>query len=296
MNHQYIHLILIPNVCAAHCTLTRIINPSHPSIRNPPNRQLTCETYRYLTQTPKCIRELAIAIATVAISHRPHPIDPAATNQPSKPSSLLLAQRCSVVTVTIPSSLRTQAKELFRYRARIVGRSGRRMWLEARHLRDTSARGYSTATCQSDNGETPPVECVLESLCRRRTAATRGEWSTHSVHALQARLDSSSSDTRSTTLILVDFCIYIAPHTTTLPIGRRGFGPDKVTTYRRSDRSSSIHWNNSCVVRCTQSVRKSEAFRRAALHRLSALKSLIGKIRAFGCLPSSKGRKTKKIL
>jgi hypothetical protein len=220
MNHQYIHLILIPNVCAAHCTLTRIINPSHPFIRNPPNRQLTCETYRYLTQTPKCTRELAIAIATVAISHRPHPIDPATTDH----KTFLLAQR---VAVTIPSSLRTQAKQLLRYRPRIVGRSGRSNVVGGRH---TSARCTSYIHVSQKMVKQPAVECVLESLCRRRTAATRGEWSTHSVHALQARLDSSSSDTRSTTLILVDFCIYIAPHTPAQPIGRkRGVGPDKVT-------------------------------------------------------------------
>ena len=104
-----------------HCTLTRIINPSHPSIHQDPLKPSTDTRDLSLSNTnprsaPEREIELAIAIATVAISHRPHPIDPAATNH----KTFLLAQR---VAVTIPGSLRTQAEELFRYRPRIVGRS-----------------------------------------------------------------------------------------------------------------------------------------------------------------------------
>ena len=82
-----------------------------------------------------------------AISHRPYPIDPAATN--AEPSTL--CSWLSIAAVTIPSSLRTRAKQLFAIGHRslagleaglAVGRKPE-LWLEAR---DTTIHG--TATCQ----------------------------------------------------------------------------------------------------------------------------------------------------
>ena len=147
---------------------------NHPSSyqNTPPrNRQLTCETYRYLTQTPKCIRELAIAIATVAISHRPHPIDPAATNH----KTFLLAQR---VAVTIPSSLRTQANS----KQKSWSLSATDRWPNVPEYlpRPPHCTSY-TATCQSANGETQLWSVHVAHVAVKPTAAkheaqiTRGD-------------------------------------------------------------------------------------------------------------------------